>query len=185
LDFLTGGGYYAEILAAEVGVRGSVLAHNNFAYRKWVGPAIDERFEGRGLEQVEIYDRELDDLGLEPASLDAILLVNSYHDLYFVDAENDWPAVDAHAVMDQLVAALRPGGRLVVVDHQAAEGTGPRAAQGLHRIDRAFAIEDWSARGLELVDSTELAGTDDDRTMSVFDPSVRGKTERFVLAFER
>lgn len=185
LDFLTGGGYYAELLAHRVGHEGVVLAHNNFAYRKWVGPKVDERFAGRGLEQVQLYDREFDALGLEPASLDAILLVNSYHDLYFADAENDWPAVDAHAVMDQLVAALRPGGRLVVVDHHASEGTGSTSAQALHRIERDFAVADWQGRGLTLVESAEIPGDRDARDTSVFDPNVRGKTDRFVLAFER
>lgn len=184
LDLLTGGGYYAELLAAEVGGEGTVLAHNNVAYRKWVGPNIDTRFEGRGMSQVVVYDREFDDLELEAESLDAILLVNSYHDFYFVDPENDWPAVDAHAVMDQLVEALRPDGRLVVVDHHARAGTGSADAQALHRIERAFAVEDWSSRGLTLVEETELPGEADQRSVSVFDPSVRGKTERFVLAFE-
>lgn len=185
LDFLTGGGYYAELLAERVGPEGAVLAHNNAAYRKWVGPDIDQRFEGRGLDQVQLYEREFADLELQPASLDAILMVNCYHDLYFADAENDWPAVDAHAVMDQVVEGLRPGGRLVVVDHHARAGTGSADAQALHRIERAFAVADWQGRGLTLVDSTEVPGPDDDRATSVFDPAVRGKTGRFVLAFER
>jgi predicted methyltransferase len=185
LDFLTGGGYYAELLAAEVGPSGAVLAHNNAAYRKWVGPKVGERFEGRGLAQVELYDRELEALGLASGSLDAILLVNCYHDLYFADADNDWPAVDAHVVMRALVDALRPGGRLVVVDHHAREGTGAGDAQALHRIERAFAVADWERVGLRLVDSTEVPGAEDQRTRSVFEPEVRGRTDRFVLAFER
>lgn len=186
LDVLTGGGYYSELLAGWVGAGGKVLAHNNAAYRKWVGPNVGERFAGGGLPQVELYDRELDDLGLAPDSVDAILMVNSYHDLYFVDAKNDWPEVDAAAVMHQIVHALAPGGRLVVVDHAAAAGRGKEDAQALHRIERAFAQEDWSSHGLTLVDESDaLVGGQDDATISVFDPSVRGKTDRFVLVFEK
>ncbi|MGB1277724.1 MAG: hypothetical protein ACPG77_18410, partial [Nannocystaceae bacterium] len=89
LDVLTGGGYYSQILAGVVGSAGRVLAHNNYAYRKWVGPNIEERFAGLGLSQVTLYDRELHSLDLAPGSLDAVLIVAAYHDLYFVDEAND------------------------------------------------------------------------------------------------
>lgn len=186
LDFLTGGGYFAQLLAYVVGPEGRVLAHNNAAYRKWVGPNIGDRFADLGLAQVTLYDRELDSLGLAPDSLDGALMVATYHDLYFVDEENDWPAVDAGAVMADVAAALRPGARLVVVDHMAAEGQGKLDASSLHRIERGFAIDAWQRQGLRLVDSSDaLLGGRDDLTTSVFDPSVRGQTDRFILVFER
>ncbi len=186
LDVLTGGGYYSELLAGWVGAGGRVLAHNNAAYRKWVGPNVDERFAGGELPQVELYDRELGDLDLAPGSVNGVLMVNSYHDLYFVDAENDWPEVDAAAVMHQIVHAIAPGGRLVLVDHAAAPGRGKDDAQGLHRIERSFAEQDWTEHGLRLVDESDaLMMGQDDPSLSVFDPKVRGQTDRFVLVFEK
>ncbi|EDM77407.1 hypothetical protein PPSIR1_37869 [Plesiocystis pacifica SIR-1] len=186
LDFLTGGGYYAHILAGVVGPQGRVLAHNNAAYHEWVGPDIDARFEAAGLSQVMLHERELDDLGLAPGSLDAALMVACFHDLYFVDVENDWPAVDADRVMAQIAAALAPKGRLVVVDHLAGPGRAQRDAQALHRIEPSFVVEAWEAHGLRLVERSEVLFTGRDQLdRSVFDPEVRGRTDRFILVFER
>lgn len=186
LDFLAGGGYWSQMLGSVVGPDGAVLVHNNGAYRQWVGPGVSERIGALGRPQLQLWDRELDELELEPGSLAAILLVATYHDFYFVDAEHGWPAVDAGAVMDQLVAGLESGGRLVVVDHHAKAGTGSSAAQELHRIDRDFAVSDWEAHGLRLVASSDaLADFEDAREVSVFDPAIRGKTARFVLVFEK
>ena len=71
-----------------------------------------------------------------------------------------------------------------MVDHQAREGTGPGDAQALHRIERAFAVAEWESRGLKLVESTTVDGEDKDWSVFVFAPAVRGRTDRFVLAFE-
>ena len=187
LDFLAGGGYWSQMLGSVVGPDGAVLVHNNAAFRQWVGPGLGERLAAiADRPQLQRWDRELDDLGLDPGSLAAILLVNTYHDFYFADAEHGWPAFDAGPVMDQLVAGLESGGRLVVVDHHAKAGTGSSAAQELHRIDRDFAVRDWEAHGLRLVDSSDvLEGFEDAREVSVFDPTIVGKTARFVLVFEK
>lgn len=113
-------------------------------------------------------------------------MVATYHDLYFVDEENDWPAVDAGAVMAQVVLGLAPGARLVVVDHMAAAGRGKLDVQSLHRIERSLAIDDWESHGLVLVDSRDaLMSGRDDPSKSIFDPSVRGGTDRFIQVFER
>ena len=181
LDLFAGGGYYTEIVSHLLGNGGTVYMHNNQAYLDFAGEAVDERLAGDRLTNVIRYDRELDDIDLADDSIDMVLMVLTYHDLYFktdgwdLDPDNFFTAV--HRI-------LKPGGIFAIVDHAAAEGSGNSAAQDLHRIDPAFARLDIESRGFELIASSDLLNNpDDDTSISVFDPAVRGKTSKFLYKF--
>ena len=183
-DIFAGGGYYSELIGRVVAPEGVVLLHNNQAYLSFAAKALAQRSEGRDLAGVQRHDREVDDLDLGANTLDAAMIIMSYHDLYHT-AEG-WPLIDAADFMAQIVTALKPGGRFLIVDHVAAANTGDTAAQDLHRIDEAFAKQDIESYGLRLVASSDvLRNPDDDHTKTAFDPEIRGKTDRFVLVFEK
>ncbi|MGZ5971415.1 MAG: class I SAM-dependent methyltransferase, partial [Polyangiales bacterium] len=79
---------------------------------------------------------------------------------------------------------LKPGGYYVIVDHSAAVGAGTSDAQSLHRIEPAFAREEVEAAGFVLdAESTMLANKDDPHSIKVFDPSIKGETDRFAYRF--
>ena len=183
-DIFGGSGYYSELLAGVVSPGGEVLLHNNQAYVNYVAKGLEERFGDRTVPGVTRHDREPADLDLGENSLDAALIIMSYHDLYFSD--ENWPPIDRAAFMAQIVRALKPGGRFLIVDHQASEGAGSSVAQTLHRIEASTARSDIEATGLVYVGGTEaLRNTDDDHSLNVFDPAIRGKTDRFVQVFEK
>ena len=185
-DIFGGSGYYSELIAAIVGSEGEVLLQNNAAYRAFVGEALTQRFDGRNPGRITLLDSEAADLQLGEAALDGALIVMSYHDLFYDDAENGWPQIDDADFMGQIHRALKADGRLLIVDHAAVDGSGAAAAQTLHRIDEAFVVERLSAQGFRLVGSSPaLRSPEDDRTLSVFDPAIRGRTDRFALVFEK
>jgi predicted methyltransferase len=183
-DIFAGGGYYSEIIGQVVSPGGEVLMHNNKAYLSFVSEALTKRFEGRELPGVQRHDREIDNLDLGEGSLDAAMIIMSYHDLYHT--ADGWPAIDRADFMGQIVRALKPGGRFLIVDHNAAVGTGKDSAQELHRIEESFARQDVESYGLKYARSSDaLRNSADDYTAVVFAPGVRGKTDRFVLVFEK
>ena len=183
LDLLGGGGYFSELLAQQVGANGKVLLHNNKAYLPYVDKQLEARLADNRLANVVRLDAELDALPLQPASLDAVYFIMGYHDMYHVSA--DWK-IDPKQLMAQIYQALKPGGRMLVVDHNAPAGSGVDAAQELHRIEAAYVSNDLKSFGFELVtDSAVLRNSDDDYTKSVFDKAVRGKTDRFVLVVKK
>jgi predicted methyltransferase len=185
-DIWAGGGYYSELLASVVGETGEVLLVNNRAYNAFAADALARRQAGRDLGSVTIHTREAEDLDLGENDLDAAIIIMSYHDLYHVDEANGWRPIDAADFLGQIHRALKPGGRFLIVDHYAAPGSGNSAAQELHRIDVEFAKADIGSRGFRLVaESDVLRNPDDDYSLSAFDPKVRGKTDRFVLVFEK
>ena len=171
--------------------------YNNKGYQAWGVTDLERRFNARrnvDLGNITQKVAELNDMQLGEAEFDAALIVLAYHDLYFIykvyDGEkyvsSGQPAPDVDGFMQQLYAALKPGGRLVVVDHAAVTGSGSEAAQDLHRIDESFAIKDFVSHGFNYIKSSyALRNTNDDRTAIVFDEDIKRKTDRFILVFEK
>jgi SAM-dependent methyltransferase len=103
-DLGTGSGYFAFRIAPRVGPTGKVLAVD-------VSDAMLEIVRRRALTNgvsnvvaVLATDR---DPGLAPGSVDVVLMVDVYHELY-------WP----YEVMTAVRRALKPGGRLVLVEYR-------------------------------------------------------------------
>jgi predicted methyltransferase len=185
-DLLAGGGYYSEILSGIVGPNGKVLLVNNTGYEAFGKKALAERLANDRLPNVVHVVGPSDALGMGENVLDGAVIVMSYHDLYWVDEKEGWPKIDAGQFLDQIVRALKPGGVLLVVDHSAKSGTGSNDAQTLHRIDEQFAIADFRKHGLQWEAAMPmLRNPDDDRSKNVFDPAIRGKTDRFVHLYRK
>ena len=86
----------------------------------------------------------------------------------------------------RIFAALKPGGVYGIIDHHAKDGRGTDDVKSLHRIEESVLINEVTAAGFVLAQKGEfLRNSDDSRTASVFDPTIRGKTDRFVLRFEK
>jgi predicted methyltransferase len=184
-DLFGGGGYYSEIIDHVVGPGGHVVLVNNPPYASFAKEDLEARFRDGRLPRIERQVVPAEDLHLGTATLDGALFVMSYHDLYF-ERGSDFPHIDAAQFLEQVRRAMRPGARLLVVDHAALPGTGSAAAQTLHRIDEKFAIRDIESHGFKLVGRFKgLRNASDDHTKLVFDPAVRGHTDRFVHVYER
>ena len=184
VDLFGGGGYYTEIVASVVGPTGGVYLHNNQAYLPYVGDELETRFADDRLSGIIRIVSEADDLELPEGRADMVLMVMSYHDLYYVD--EGWPEIDRPRFWRQVLAALKPGGTLAVVDHVAESGSGSTAVQALHRIDMDYAKKDIEAAGFVFeAESDVLRNPDDDHSLLVFDPAIRRHTDRFVYRFKK
>jgi len=185
-DFLAAGGYYSELLSYIVGPQGHVLLLNNDAYDKFANNSWKDRIDKQHRTNVEHRTIDMASMGLGKDTLDAVVMMKVYHDLYWVSAEDGWPKIDASSVLDQIVAALKPGGVVLVVDHSAKPGTGSDSAQELHRIDEAYARKDFEAHGLEYVTQSDvLRHPDDKRNQITYKGPMVGKTDRFAYVFRK
>jgi len=186
LDLFSGGGYYTELLSYIVGAKGKVVAHNNTPYLTFARDQLAGRYAEGRLPNVERLLAENNELILPPARFDAILMTNVYHDIYFVDEAAGWPRIDGPELLAVLYQSLKPGGIVGVVDHAALPGAPPETGGTLHRIDPDLLKRDFAAAGFVLDgESDVLVNPSDDRTKSAFDPSIRGRTDQFVLRFRK
>ncbi|MGI9206116.1 MAG: class I SAM-dependent methyltransferase [Woeseiaceae bacterium] len=186
LDMFSGGGYYTEILSRVAGAEGSVVAHSNEAYAQFVGEEATNRYASNRLANVKILMAENQALEFPNNAFDAVLMVLAYHDVYYVAPKNGWPKINGPKLVAELFDALRPGGILGVVDHYAAAGSGRETGNSLHRIDPEIVISELLAAGFVLEEKSDLLrNMDDDHSLNMSDPKVRGKTDRFVLRFRK
>lgn len=186
LDMFSGGGYYSEIIAQVVGEDGLVLAHSNEAYLGFVGEEFTQRYANDRLTNVELLMAENNELDLNAGTLDAAIMVLAYHDVYYSDPDQGWPKIDIPIFLGELYKGLKPGGILGIVDHRAEAGAPSDSGNTVHRIDPAIVIADLEAAGFVLDGSSDLlSNPDDDHSIMVFNPEVRGKTDRFILRFKK
>ena len=93
---------------------------------------------------------------------------------------------DIKKVNKAIYDSLKPGGVFIVLDHAAERGSGLRDTDTLHRIDEAAVKKEVEAAGFKFVGESEvLRNPNDPRTKLVFDPSIRGKTDQFILKFRK
>lgn len=186
LDLFSGGGYYSELLSYVVGPDGRVVSHSNATYLNFVGDEFNERHAEGRLANVEVLMAENNELELTADSFDAVILMLSYHDIYYADPENGWPKIDGPKLLAELHKGLKPGGVLGVVDHYAEAGSPRETGNSIHRIDPGIVISELEIAGFVLDDQSQvLRNMDDDYSKIVFDPELRGKTDRFVLRFRK
>jgi predicted methyltransferase len=114
-----------------------------------------------------------------PRNLDLITIVLYYHDLK--------PNKVDTAVLDRkMFEALKPGGRLLIVDHKADAGSAWRDAATIHRMGVETIVQEVTAAGFKLkVDSDLLANPEDDHHKMVFAPGERGHTDQALFVFEK
>ena len=186
LDLYSGGGYYTELVSYLVGETGHVVAHNNKPYLSFAAAELAGRYDGDRLSNVEQLVAENNELELEPERFDVVLMIKTYHDLYYVDEEQGWPRIDIDKFLAEIYAAMKPGGVLGIVDHNAAPGSPSSTGATLHRIDPALIKRDLTAAGFIYAGETSvLRNPDDDLSQSVFSESVSGMTDRSVMRFRK
>jgi precorrin-6B methylase 2 len=120
-DIGAGTGYLARRMAPAVMPGGKVLAVD-------VQPEMVALLKAgaarAGLAQIEARLGSVDDVRLPAGSVDLAVMVDVYHELAF-----------PHEVLASLVAALKPGGRLVFVEYKAEDPRVP--IKPLHKMSEA------------------------------------------------
>ena len=178
MDLLASGGWYTEVLSVAVGPEGTVYAQNppmllgfnDGAYDK----AITARLTDSRLPNVIRLDHEVNNTGLEPGTLDAALTALNLHDRHnFGRGDED--------VIEMLAAAkdlLKPGGVLGIIDHY---GDPDKNNTALHRLNVEAALPLIEGAGFVVESSDLLRNPEDDHSIMVFDPAIRGKTDRLLF----
>ena len=187
LDVMAGGGYYTEIMARAVGPKGYVMAleppqfvKTDKAKAAW--DALIERDKNVGLMLMSPQN-----VALAPDSYDFVLMHLVYHDAYWESAKYDFKRMDPAAFLKVVFSATKPGAIVGVVDHVGQPADDTRATvDKLHRMDPAIIKADFLAAGFVFEgESAVLANPADDHKTLVFDPAIRGKTDRVVYKFRR
>ncbi len=136
-DVGAGRGYFTFRLAERVGASGKVFAVDiDEGDLRRLGNQAKER----GLAQVLTVPSAPDDPRLEAASVDAILVVNAYHEMR-----------DYDAMLRGMLRALRPGGRLAIIDEDSEPGKPRSSYHSSHEIPETLVREDAERNGFRFL----------------------------------
>jgi predicted methyltransferase len=182
-DFIPGGGYFSRILSGAVGPQGHVYGFfpselANFIKRPLPANGSTPYPEFKNVSVIAVPVNDF----AAPEPLDLVWISLNYHDLH----DPFLAPADVAKINKTVFAALKPGGRYVVIDHAAAAASGLRDTNTLHRIDEATVKSEVEAAGFRLEgESGLLHNARDPRTAYVKDPTIRGKTDQFILEFRK
>jgi predicted methyltransferase len=186
LDYFTGTGYYAEIMARAVGPKGLVLGWNSAGFQSDKVKAALDGIRTRN-PNFGYFATPATALAFPKDGFDFAMLHLVYHDAYWESAQYKIPRIDPNTVVQALWYSVKPGGTVAVIDHVAAPGGDTReVVEKFHRIDPATVRADFERAGFVLEAQSDLLRVPgDDHSKNVFDPSIRGRTDRFVYRFRK
>jgi predicted methyltransferase len=182
MDLMAEGGYFTRLFSPAVGSNGWVYAFqpNEWdAYLKGKTPPIYA--VAADYKNVSVIKQPINNLSA-PEALDLVWTSQNYHDM----KNKMMTPADTALVNKAIFNALKPGGLYVVLDHSAPKGSGTTDTETLHRIDEDVVKKEVLAAGFKFVgESKLLSNPADPRDKIVFDKSIRGHTDQFILKFRK
>lgn len=184
VDLIPGGGYFTRLFSLTVGSAGKVYAIWPDEYDKVSKPDSDtmrKMAAAAPFTNVTVLTQPARAFSV-PEPVDLVFTSQNYHDY----PDPFMGKVDPAVLNAAVFKALKPGGLWVIVDHAGRPGTAMAETDTLHRIDVATVKQQVTAAGFVLeAESPLLANPNDPKTADVFDKSVRGRTDQFILKFRK
>jgi predicted methyltransferase len=184
-DFMPFRGYYTRLFAALVGVAGRAYAVVPEELTR-IERIAKGRAEIAGFaasqRTIELVGGPVGQAGALPEPVDLFWISENYHDLH----NAVMGPVDIGAFNAAVFEALKPGGRLIIVDHVAAKGAPRDVTEKLHRIEPAVARREIEAAGFKWHGQSDaLANPADRHASSIFARGIRYHTDRFIHRFRK
>jgi len=178
LDMGAGGGYSTELIARAVAPGGKVYAQNPLDLPDKPKAAFEARLNTPAAGNVVPDIRPFDDpLPPDVRDFDLITFLFFYHDTTYMK-------VDRAEMNRKLLAALKPGGFLIVADHSALSGQGISVSKTLHRMEEATLRQELEAAGFHVAaEGNFWRNPEDPHDFPSYRPTV--PVDNFVLKFQK
>lgn len=187
LDWGAGGGYWAELFAGQVGTDGKVYAHQNAGERfESQKAAYTAQFAPFG--NIELLPLERGAaIPLDDNSVDAVMVSYLYHHMHYAEGSGESFPTGSSALFTEYHRVLKPGGVLIIIEHQAVEGSSRAQSAAWHRVPAAAAKEDAASVGFEFAgDAPDIFNNPDDDQMNMWgETGLRGKTTSIVHKYRK
>ena len=133
-DIGAGSGYITLLLSAAVGPTGRVFAND---LQPQMIEILRRRLASQNVKNVTLVQGSIDDPNLPPAAVDLALMVDVYHELS-----------RPQAMLQKLRTALKPGGRLVLLEYRKEDPAIPIKFE--HKMSIQEAKAELEAEGFKL-----------------------------------
>jgi predicted methyltransferase len=186
LDLFGANGYWTEIMAPAVGAKSHVTIWEASQFYNDKEKAALAAYIAKH-PNVSVVTSPFEAPDLPKNYADFVILNDNYHDTYWKSDKYKIPQMDPNAFLKAVYAAMKPGAVIGVIDHVANPNSDTRATvEKFHRIDPNVVKADFKRAGFVLVGSSDLLRNPADKhDLLVFDPNIRGKTDRFIFKFKK
>jgi predicted methyltransferase len=186
IDMFGANRYWAEIMAPAVGPYGSVVVWQPTQFMNDKRKTEFAEFAARQ-PNVALISTPFQAPQLGHDAYDFMIMNLDYHDTYWQNPKAGIPRMDPDQWLKAVYEAMKPGATIGIVDHVANPGGDTReTVEKLHRIDPAVIKADFERAGFVLDGQSDLLRNPaDDHSLLVFDPKVRGHTDRAVFRFRK
>jgi len=186
LDLFGANAYWAEITSPVVGPKGHVTVWNPSQFYSDKRKQAFEAFMSTH-PNVSIVTSPFEAPDLPKNYADWVILNDNFHDTYWQNEKLKIPQMDPNAFLKAVYASMKPGATIGVIDHVANPNSDTRATvEKYHRIDPNVVKADFKRAGFEFVGSSDiLRNPADKHDVEVHDPSIAGKTDRFIFKFKK
>jgi predicted methyltransferase len=185
-DPFGGNFYWAEITGRAVGPTGHVTV---WQPQQFYTQKTLDAYQAVQAKEPNVWMRvsPMESPDLPAGKYDFMLINMDYHDIYWENAKRGIVRMDPDQWLKTIYAAMKPGATVGVIDHVANANDDTRATvEKYHRIDPNVVKADFKRAGFQLVATSDmLRNPADPHDVLVFDPSIRGKTDRFVFKFRK
>jgi len=168
VDFIAGRGYYTDLFARVLNNSGKVYS-------------VKGKLEKRDLsEYTNISVLPTLTLAEITVPVDRIFTALNYHDII------NKKTIDRQKLLKTIHSKLKHDGYFIVIDHNAAAGSGKSQTKKLHRVENTYVLNEIINAGFTLdISSNVLANPDDHFAVDVWQENTKGKTDRFVYRFKK
>lgn len=186
LDLFGANSYWAELMAPVIGPSATDIVWEPKQFLSDKAKSDFAAFQARQ-PNVVLITTPFEAPRFGTSRYDMAMLNLNYHDTYWESAKYGIPHMDPAAFLAALYAAMKPGGVVGVIDHVANPNDDTRATvEKYHRIDPAVVKADFERAGFVLDGTSDiLRNPADDHSLLVFDPAIRGKTDRAMFRFRK
>lgn len=185
IDLFGGNRYWAEIIAPAVGPKGHVTVWEPTQFYDQKAADKFAAFQAK-VPNTHLIVTPFEAMALPENSYDFMMINLNYHDVYWESAKYGVVRMEPDAFLKTVYASMKPGGIVGVIDHVGNPGDTRATVEKYHRIDPAVVKADFEKAGFKLeAESDILKNPADDHSLLVFDPKIRGKTDRFIYKFRK
>jgi len=185
-ELFPGGGYYTRILSKVVGPKGKMFLVSPAQMKDRGRPGAPTTGQASDALAAEVGNAAVvwqpADTPLAPEKVDVVWSTDNYHDY----RNPSFGAVDMAKFNKAAFDSLKPGGVYIIEDYEAAPGVGATQTNTNHRIESATVKAEVEAAGFKFESaSLVLQNKDDDHTLAIFNPMIRGHADQYVLKFRK
>jgi predicted methyltransferase len=186
LDLFGANRYWSEIIALVVGPQGSVVVWQPTQFLNDKRKAEFAEFAAKQ-GNVALIATPFGAPQLGQNAYDFAIMNMDYHDVYWQNPDRKISRMNPDEWVRTLYAAMKPGAVVGIIDHVANPNSDTRATvEKYHRIDPAVVKADFERAGFVLEGSSDLLRNPaDTHDLNVFDPKIKGHTDRFVFRFRK